>query len=110
MEGRFTRLFPFLTDRDVRDRGDLERLADQMVARAEPESTRRRARSRGEPWHSGAYTYFGQFVDHDLTFDPISHLRPALTRPSFSRWWISGPPFRPRQTCTGAVRTTSLPV
>ncbi len=27
-----------------------------------------------------AYTYLGQFTDHDLTFDPISHLRETLTR------------------------------
>ena len=31
------------------------------------------------PGIPAAYTYLGQFVDHDLTFDPISHLRETLT-------------------------------
>ena len=31
------------------------------------------------PGISAAYTYLGQFTDHDLTFDPISHLRETLT-------------------------------
>jgi hypothetical protein len=79
MEGRFTRLFPYLPTATF-DRGDLERLADQMVARAEPESTpETRPDPEENPGIPAAYTYFGQFVDHDLTFDPISHLRPALT-------------------------------
>jgi len=35
---------------------------------------RRWERSRRE-WHSGLYTYLGQFVDHDITFDPASSLQ-----------------------------------
>ncbi|MGZ3381337.1 MAG: peroxidase family protein [Isosphaeraceae bacterium] len=33
--------------------------------------------NRGIP---AAYTYLGQFIDHDLTFDPTSQLRESLTR------------------------------
>src|SRR2546429_665735 len=68
MEGRFTRLFPYLPTATF-DRGDLERLADQMVARAEPESTPETHSDPEEnPGIPAAYTYLGQFVDHDLTF------------------------------------------
>ena len=33
---------------------------------------RRRAASRDNPKIPAGYTYFGQFVDHDITFDPMS--------------------------------------
>jgi len=77
MEGRFTRLFPDLPGARF-DQHELELLADVMTAPEEPEP---------EPGHDpeenqtlpAAYTYLGQFVDHDLTFDPISHLRETLS-------------------------------
>lgn len=36
-------------------------------------------------WVPAGYTYFGQFVDHDLTFDSTSSLDPALTLEGRSR-------------------------
>jgi hypothetical protein len=32
-----------------------------------------------DPVIPAAYTFFGQFVDHDITFDPVSHLRTRVT-------------------------------
>ena len=43
-----------------------------MLAAHEP------AKNGPDPEESGipaAYTYFGQFIDHDLTFDPASSLQ-----------------------------------
>jgi hypothetical protein len=36
-------------------------------------------------WLPAGYTYFGQFVDHDLTFDSTSSLDPAITEENKSR-------------------------
>jgi hypothetical protein len=79
MEGRFTRLFPYLPTATF-DRDDLERLADKMIAPPESESTEKtRPDPEENPGIPAVYTYLGQFVDHDLTFDPISHLRETLS-------------------------------
>jgi len=77
MEGRFTRLFPYLPSARFAQH-DLERLAHEMTA---PKDTDADAEPDPEenPGIPAAYTYLGQFVDHDLTFDPISHLRETLT-------------------------------
>ncbi len=79
MEGRFTRLFPNLPAARF-DQADLERLAGEMTS--QPES--RVAENEDDPEENrgipAAYTYLGQFVDHDLTFDPTSQLRESLTR------------------------------
>ena len=77
MEGRFTRLFPYLPTASFKQR-DLEELARVMIAPEEPEQEGRDdpEENQGIP---AAYTYFGQFIDHDLTFDPISHLRETLS-------------------------------
>ena len=77
MAGRFTRLIPvgaeFAED-------DLRRLAEKMTATQEPTPTPEGKRDPEEdPTITAAYTYLGQFVDHDLTFDPTSRLREALT-------------------------------
>jgi Animal haem peroxidase len=79
MEGRFTRLFPYLPTATF-DQDDLERLADKMIAPPEFESIEKtRPDPEENPGIPAAYTYLGQFVDHDLTFDPISHLRETLS-------------------------------
>jgi hypothetical protein len=65
--GRFSRLFPASTEMgDIPDE-TLEDLARAMVAKRDP------PKDEPDPEESdipAAYTYFGQFVDHDLTFDP----------------------------------------
>jgi hypothetical protein len=77
MEGRFTRLFPYLPSARFAQH-DLERLAHEMTA---PKDTD--ADTEPDPEENtgvpAAYTYLGQFIDHDLTFDPTSHLRATLT-------------------------------
>jgi hypothetical protein len=44
----------------------IEALADAMVAAKEPSNPNR--------FVPAGYTYLGQFIDHDLTFDPVSQL------------------------------------
>ena len=70
-EGRFGRMFrnlpPLLSD----DK-DLEALAHEMV---EPEPTGEEDTAGDNPAIPAGFTYFGQFVDHDLTFDPTSQLQ-----------------------------------
>ena len=77
MGGRFTRLFPYLPSARFAQH-DLELLAGAMIAPkdTDPEPEPDPEENPGIP---AAYTYLGQFVDHDLTFDPISHLRETLT-------------------------------
>ena len=77
MEGRFGRLF---SPRNVPpasfDDADLEQLAQAMTAGLESPPTAEGVPDSEE--NSGvdaAYTYLGQFIDHDITFDPTSHLR-----------------------------------
>ncbi len=76
-EGPFGRMFRFLPPAEFgatesQNLGSLHHLAKAMVSTADP------ARDEADPEESGipaAYTYFGQFVDHDLTFDPASSLQ-----------------------------------
>ena len=77
MAGRFTRLLP--EDDDPVDWDDLDLLAGWMTPphdRAPTPETRLDPEEDREI--TAAYTYLGQFVDHDLTFDPTSQLREAL--------------------------------
>ena len=80
MEGRFTRLFPDLPGARF-DRADLKKLARRMTAPPEEpgQEPRQGADPEENPGIPAAYTYLGQFVDHDLTFDPISQLRKGRT-------------------------------
>jgi len=64
-EGRFGRLFRRLPA-PLHDREALIALGKAMVDRAGPSDDNDRI--------PAAYTYFGQFVDHDITFDPLSQL------------------------------------
>src|SRR5881396_3106213 len=70
-EGRFGRMFRNLPPL-LPDDKDLEALAHQMV---EPEPTGEEDPSGDNPKIPAGFTYFGQFVDHDLTFDPTSKLQ-----------------------------------
>src|SRR5207247_1611581 len=51
---------------------NLEALATARVADPEPPKNGRDGEESGIP---SLYTYFGQFIDHDLTFDPASSLQ-----------------------------------
>jgi len=77
MEGRFTRLFPYLPTASFQQ-SDLEELAQVMTAPDEPEHE-----GGADPEENNgipaAYTYFGQFLDHDITRDATSQLREILT-------------------------------
>ena len=76
MAGRFTRLFPDLPGARF-NQHELELLAEAMTVPAEESGSEAEAEeNRTIP---AAYTYLGQFADHDITFDPISHLRETLS-------------------------------
>jgi heme peroxidase len=76
--GRFTKMLPDLPPAEFPP-DDLWLLADEMTSKREatpasdggngPENDKKIA---------AAYTYLGQFTDHDLTFDPTSSLREFL--------------------------------
>lgn len=72
-DGRFGRLFQSLAQLPAHDpdsEGDIEELraiADSMQETTSDPST-------DNPAIPSGYTYLGQFVDHDITFDPTSLL------------------------------------
>jgi hypothetical protein len=74
-EGRFGRMFRTLPAAEFAEE-DLKKLARKMVAppeaRATPENQDDDEENQGI---SAGYTYLGQFIDHDLTFDPASSLQ-----------------------------------
>ena len=79
MEGRFTRLFPDIEGAQFPD-DDLHKLADKMTSPVDsPPTLETEVDAEENPAIESAYTYLGQFVDHDLTFDQTSHLREFLT-------------------------------
>jgi hypothetical protein len=77
--GRFTRLLQGLEPAKF-DPADLKRLARKMTSEQEPSPTPEGEHDPEEGTIPAAYTYLGQFVDHDLTFDPTSQLREFLNR------------------------------
>jgi heme peroxidase len=80
-EGRFGRLFRGLPPARFTP-GELRLLAERMVAEEEEEQTPETEQDAEEnvgsdprtPAVSAGFTYLGQFIDHDLTFDPASSL------------------------------------
>jgi hypothetical protein len=73
-EGRFGRLFRTLPPAR-HDVTMLAKLAEKMAADAEPTDTPDTEQDAEENNNIPAgYTYLGQFIDHDLTFDPNSSL------------------------------------
>ena len=82
-EGRFGRLFRALPAAEF-DSGDLETLARQMSADPErngnapvasPETADKIQDGEENTGIAAGYTYLGQFIDHDITFDPASSLQ-----------------------------------
>jgi Animal haem peroxidase len=78
MKGRFTQLFPNLEAARF-DEADVRKLAEAMTSPQEDRPTPETERDPEESQIPAAYTYLGQFIDHDLTFDPTSQLREFLT-------------------------------
>lgn len=74
-EGRFGRMFRTLPRAEFEE-DDLKKLAKAMVARPEREEA---DEDEDDPEEnqgiSAGYTYLGQFIDHDLTYDPASSLQ-----------------------------------
>jgi len=78
-EGPFGRIFRALPaadfgDNDQQSLAALNALATKMIAKRDPADPK----DGPDPEESGipaAYTYLGQFIDHDLTFDPASSLQ-----------------------------------
>jgi hypothetical protein len=77
MEGGFDRLFdPRQAPPAKFDDGDLEKLGPAMTADIEKLPTAEtKADAEGNPGIVAIYPYLGQFIDHDITFDPVSQLR-----------------------------------
>ncbi len=74
-EGRFGRMFRTLPQA-VFVEEDLKSLASVMVAEAEAEQTPEIETDPEEnSGISAGFTYLGQFIDHDITFDPASSLQ-----------------------------------
>jgi hypothetical protein len=57
---------------DVDSLKNLAELASKMISAADPPKDGPDSEESGIP---SAFTYFGQFIDHDLTFDPASSLQ-----------------------------------
>ena len=77
-DGRFGRIFRSLPAADFGANDDesaknLAKLAAAMVSPADPADPKDGADNE-ESGIPAVYTYFGQFIDHDLTFDPASSL------------------------------------
>ena len=74
-EGRFGRIFKS-SPGAIFDEDALLLLADKMVSKAEDSPTpEEEIDSEENPNIPAGYTYLGQFIDHDLTFDPVSFLQ-----------------------------------
>lgn len=73
-EGRFGRMFRTLRPARFFTE-DLDALAEEIVASAEEDVTPETEPDAEESnVISAGFTYLGQFIDHDITFDPISSL------------------------------------
>ena len=78
-QGRFGRMFRNLSPAsfgatEADNVANLSALADTMTAGLDPPSDSPDPEESGIP---ALYTYFGQFIDHDITFDPVSVLTKA---------------------------------
>lgn len=69
-QGKFGRLFQDLPSHDP-ERALINRLVDEFM-REVPDGEN--DPGLDNPFIPSGYTYFGQFLDHDITFDPVSSL------------------------------------
>lgn len=73
-EGRFGRMFRTLPSALFME-DDLKNLAKAMVAPVEEEDEGDEPDAEENQGIDAGFTYLGQFIDHDLTFDPASSLQ-----------------------------------
>lgn len=75
-DGRFGRMFRRLSPAPALDPATLSALAEQMreAAAATGRWSALEQEDLDNPTIPAAYTYLGQFLDHDITFDPVSSL------------------------------------
>jgi hypothetical protein len=73
-EGRFGRMFRSLPVFE-HPRDELVGIANQMLEAAEAPGADDDTDLLDNPKIPAGYTYFGQFIDHDITFDPVSDLQ-----------------------------------
>jgi len=71
-EGRFGRMFRRLSPMPPYSDDVLTGLAQQMLDEDSPAGWGGAPTPRDNPAVAAGYTYFGQFLDHDITFDPAS--------------------------------------
>src|SRR5213594_3924565 len=76
-QGRFGRMFRFLPPAqfgasEAENLANLHKLGDAMSADFDPPKDGKDDEESGIP---ALYTYLGQFIDHDITFDPASVLQ-----------------------------------
>jgi hypothetical protein len=77
MQGRFGRMFRNLPIFEGPDSApaELATLAAKMISAAEPDKPLDADDEDQNPDIPAGYTYLGQFIDHDITFDPVSSLQ-----------------------------------
>ena len=73
-EGRFGRMFRTLPPATFNEE-DLRKLAAAMIAAPDESASEDEADAEENQGIDAGYTYLGQFIDHDLTFDPASSLQ-----------------------------------
>jgi hypothetical protein len=73
-EGRFGRMFRSLPSAEYEVK-DLVALANAMTAEPEEDESDENGDAEENSGISAGYTYVGQFIDHDITFDPASSLQ-----------------------------------
>src|SRR4051794_19132511 len=75
LQGRFGRMFRNLPVFGLADQetvsAELEALAAKMIKPAEEDKALDAEDEDQNPDIPAGYTYLGQFVDHDITFDPV---------------------------------------
>lgn len=74
-EGRFGRMFRKLSPATHLDDAQLIALAETMRDTDAPSGWNGSPAPRDNPAIPAGYTYLGQFIDHDITFDPASSLQ-----------------------------------